>query len=81
MAMISSFFFFAPYQDIIQGNIGKDTLYGQAGKDIISGGNGKDTLFGGKDVDVLDGNQGADLVYGCGDEVTLMNKDTLVGCA
>ena len=79
MAMISSLFF-ALYQDTIQGNIGKDILYGQAGKDTISGGNGKDTLFGGKDADALDGNQGPDLVYGCEDEVTLMNEDTLVDC-
>ena len=72
---------FVPFQDIIQGNVGKDILYGQAGKDTISGGIGKDTLFGGKDADVLDGNQGADLVYGCGDEVMLTSDDTLADCA
>ena len=68
------------FQDNIQGNKGKDTIYGDAGNDSISGGKGKDTLYGGKNTDTIAGDDGSDLIFGCGDKVVAGDEDILVGC-
>ncbi len=43
---------------------GADTLIGQAGVDFLYGGEGADSLYGGSDVDVLEGQSGNDTLYG-----------------
>jgi len=57
-----------PGPDIIQGNAGDDTLFGQDGNDIISGGAGNDTLYGGAGSDVFK--------WSLGDEGTVANPAT-----
>ena len=53
--------------DIIEGNVGDDIIFGQFGDDDINGGDGDDALFGGKGKNDVDGGDGDDIVKKNGD--------------
>ncbi|OLT61462.1 hypothetical protein BJP37_23080 [Moorena bouillonii PNG] len=50
--------------DIIQGNLGNDVIYGDQGDDVIQGNEGNDQLFGGEGDDVIQGGAGNDRIWG-----------------
>jgi len=56
--------------DILEGNIGADKLYGRQGDDVLDGGDGDDFLYGEAGNDTLRGKGGRDRLYGgVGDDV------------
>ena len=67
-----------PFDDVILGTVGPDTIFGLGGDDLICAGNGNDIVFGGNgdDViyagalnDVVHGGNGADTIWaGTGDD-------------
>lgn len=50
--------------DIFNGGVGKDHVFGQNGNDTLNGGDGNDTLLGGNGDDVLVGGLGSDTLNG-----------------
>ena len=61
------------YNDVLNGGLGNDSIYGHHGKDVISGhagddlirgGHGKDIINGGSGDDELDGGHGKDYISG-----------------
>ncbi|MGL5135275.1 MAG: calcium-binding protein, partial [Planktothrix sp.] len=59
--------------DVLDGRIGDDLLFGNLDSDDLTGDEGNDTLFGGQGTDILRGNDGDDWLYGDKD------NDTLIG--
>ncbi|HEY9690816.1 MAG TPA: Calx-beta domain-containing protein, partial [Oculatellaceae cyanobacterium] len=53
-----------PYDDVLQGFAGNDTLIGGAGNDSITGGAGNDILIGGASNDSITGGAGNDILIG-----------------
>lgn len=68
--------------DILKGNVGFDTLYGEDGNDTLRGGAFNDLLFGGAGDDHLSGGSDKDELYGNDGDDTLIggeDGDTLRG--
>ena len=59
--------------DIVNGTVNSDTLYGGAGDDTLSGFGGNDVLFGGSGNDTLLGGDGDDILIGG------LGADTMTG--
>ena len=67
------------YNDVLNGGLGNDSIYGHHGKDVISGnagddlirgGHGRDIINGGSGDDDLDGGHGKDVISGnAGDDL------------
>ena len=55
---------FALPDDILQGNGGNDTIYGDSGNDSLSGGDGNDRLWGESGTDSVSGGNGNDTMRG-----------------
>ncbi|MBR1120472.1 hypothetical protein JQ628_03005 [Bradyrhizobium lablabi] len=52
-----------PYDELLIGGDGNDTVWGLAGNDWIVGGKGNDWLFGGSDHDMVEGGSGNDFIF------------------
>ena len=52
--------------DLLEGGLGNDTIYGNAGDDTIKGQEGNDKLYGNSGDDRIEGGKGADLIFGDG---------------
>ncbi|MCT7973072.1 CAP domain-containing protein [Laspinema olomoucense] len=50
--------------EFINGNGGRDRIYGSGGNNTLRGGKGDDYLFGGANNDILNGNNDNDVVFG-----------------
>ncbi|WJV57188.1 Ig-like domain-containing protein [Pectobacteriaceae bacterium C111] len=50
--------------DILNGGVGNDILFGQGGKDVLNGGMGNDILYGGSGDDILIGGSGNNILTG-----------------
>lgn len=50
--------------EIINGTLNDDTIYGGDGDNSLYGGNGNDTIYGGAGDDMIAGNDGTDTLYG-----------------
>ncbi|MBD2480572.1 calcium-binding protein [Planktothrix sp. FACHB-1365] len=76
--------FLAPFDFILYGLEGADTLSGGAGDDSLFGGKGNDSLIGLNSNDIIQGNLGADYINGGnGDDSVFggQGNDTLLGSA
>lgn len=68
--------------DVINGNLGNDTIAGLSGDDVIRGGKGNDMIGGDRGNDLINGNRNADKIWGGeGDDIIRGGKqsDTLYG--
>lgn len=62
--------------NIISGNDGNDTLFGNGGNDTLNGGDDNDILYGGTGNDTLDGGRGENELYGGeGDDTLIATGD------
>ena len=69
---------------MVDGDNGKDRLFGDAGADELDGGKNNDFLQGGDDGDTVIGGRGDDILYGDAGNDTLTGgagKDVLIGGA
>lgn len=66
-------FLYTDHDDAMYGGVGNDELNGEEGRDHIYGGPGNDILYGGLSNDILNGDAGNDRFYGG------PGNDTLVG--
>ena len=68
--------------EIVNGNVGKDRLFGRAGADTFRGGQNEDEVYGEEGNDVLNGNRGQDFVEGgIGNDLVRggQDEDLLIG--
>jgi Ca2+-binding RTX toxin-like protein len=67
--------------DSMYGNLGDDTVGGEAGADHIEGNEEGDDLFDGFQVDTVIGGAGSDVLYRCADGVSdsVSGVETLLG--
>ena len=63
--------------DVINGNLGNDTIAGLSGDDVIRGGKGNDAIGGDLGNDLINGNRDADQIWGGeGDDVIRGGKES-----